>query len=304
MKAAVRAYGSRVSHATVAFEAGNAVGEGTLWDPAGERLLWVDIAARAVHAWHPGSGHHRVLELDERPTSLAPLGGGGFLLTLATGAAELCADLATPPRLRVPIGVGHPGIRVNDAKCDPAGRLWAGTMHEDGGRGEAALFRVDGWDAEPVPVLTGLALSNGLGWSPDGRTMYHVDTRAHGVDAYDFDLATGTPTGRRRLVDIDPADGDPDGLTVDAEGAIWLALWGGSAVRRYLPDGVLDRVVELPASQITNCTFGGPELRDLYVTSARAGLSRWRRVRERHAGAVFRVDAGVCGLEADAFAPA
>ena len=161
--------------------------------------------------------------------------------------------------------------RINDAKCDPAGRLWAGTIRIDN-QPAGALYRIDA-DHSVRPVLIGLSLSNGLGWSPDGSLMYLIDSLAGGLDVFDFDLGSGELSGRRRLVTVGEGEGSADGMTVDSEGFVWIAVYGGGAVRRYTPSGELVLVVELPVTQPTSCTFGGADLRDLYITSARQHLA-------------------------------
>ncbi len=151
-------------------------------------------------------------------------------------------------------------------------------------------------------MVTGVGISNGIDWSLDGTRMYYVDSLAQSIDLFDFDVRLGQIANRRLFVAIDPAAGCPDGLTVDAEGAVWLALWGGSAIHRYLPDGTLDRVLRLPVTHPTTCAFGGPDLRDLYITSAVIKLSDEERRRQPLGGAVLRHRPGVAGRPAHAFA--
>jgi sugar lactone lactonase YvrE len=190
----------------------------------------------------------------------------------------------------------RPVSRMNDGKCDRRGRFWAGTIAEVHEPGAGSLYRLDA-DHRAVQVLTGVTTSNGLDWSPDGSTMYFIDTHAHGVDAYDFDEATGEIHNRRRLIDIDPEVGLPDGMAVDAEGGLWVALYDGRAVHRYSADGVLEGRLELPVSLVTSCAFAGPELADLYITTAAD-----RHPDEPLAGAVFHCRPGVAGLSNCPFA--
>jgi sugar lactone lactonase YvrE len=190
--------------------------------------------------------------------------------------------------------------RFNDAKCDPTGRLWAGTMSMRREPASAALYRLEPGGA-PVPALNGLVIANGLDWSADGQQMYFIDSPTHRIDVLDVDLATGALANRRPFVEIDAADGLPDGLTVDAEDGIWVALFGGGAVRRYLPDGRLEAVVELP---VTNCTcpvFGGEDLDELFITTARHRLTDEQLREQPLAGAVFRARPGVRGRRATPF---
>ncbi|MFF0450014.1 SMP-30/gluconolactonase/LRE family protein [Streptomyces sp. NPDC004609] len=179
-------------------------------------------------------------------------------------------------------------MRFNDGGCDPDGRFYCGTMAYDVAPGRGSLLRLD-TDGSVTRVLTGVTISNGLAWSPDTATGR--------VDAFDYDTERGL-TARRTAVRIPDAAGLPDGLAVDAEGHLWVALWGGSAVHRYTPQGRLDAVVELPATQVTACAFGGPDLDRLYITTSRMGLDP---AAEPLAGALFRADVGVPGLPAGAY---
>jgi sugar lactone lactonase YvrE len=183
---------------------------------------------------------------------------------------------------------------MNDGKCDAAGRFWAGTMALDERGGAGALYRLDP-DGHVETMIDGVTISNGLDWSDDGRLMYFIDTPTQSVDVFDFDLASGRIANRRSFARIDPVDGAPDGLTLDAEGFVWVALWGGSRVRRYAPDGALDSIVRVPATYVTSCAFGGADLGDLYITTARIKLSEADRASQPLAGGLFRARPGVRG---------
>jgi sugar lactone lactonase YvrE len=204
-------------------------------------------------------------------------------------------------QLVCPVERDRTAHRMNDGKCDSSGRFWAGTMALDMSPGAGALYRL-GTDLQAVQMLPEVSVSNGLAWSRDDRTMYFVDSGTNGVDVFDYTPESGLIDHRRRLLDIAPGDGLPDGMAIDAEGFLWIALWDGWAVRRYTPDGTLDLVVELPTAQITSCTFGGEDLDELYITSASDGLPEWQRREQPHAGAIFRVRPGVVGLPTHKFA--
>jgi sugar lactone lactonase YvrE len=190
--------------------------------------------------------------------------------------------------------------RMNDGKCDPAGRFWAGTMNLNAKNGAGGLYRLDP-DHSVTRVLTGVTISNGLGWSPAGDRMYFIDTGLGGVDAFDFDPGTGECRNRRRLVDIPKDDGVPDGMAVDSQGYLWVALCYGSAVHRYSPTGKLDAVVRFPCSLITSCAFGGRDLSELYVTSGTLSLTQEQHQEQPHAGALFHLRPGVAGLPPNAY---
>lgn len=275
------------------------VGEGPVWDDAAGELLWVDIPVGLIHRWRPGTSTVATIAADQPVGAVALRRTGGLVAAVRDGFALVDEETGELERLR-PVEIDRAENRMNDGKCDSAGRFWAGTMSEDMRPGAGSLYRLDP-DLTVTTVLSGVSVSNGLGWSPDDRTMYYVDSLERAIDAFDFDAQRGKLSNRRRLVAIEAEDGMPDGMAVDSAGFVWVALWGGGAVRRYGPAGELDSVVRLPATQVSSCTFGGADLRDLYVTSASRGLSADDRRRQPDAGAVFRVRVDVPGVPAARF---
>jgi sugar lactone lactonase YvrE len=253
-----------------------------------------------VNRFRPGDGRATSLEVGQPVGAVALRERGGLVLAVRDGFGLLDPG-SREVKMVAPIEANLAANRMNDGKCDPAGRFWAGTMDVDDQRGRGALYRL-GTDLGVSRVLRGVTTSNGVDWSPDGQTMYYVDSGYPTIDAFDFDGSTGTPSRRRTLVALDPGDGTPDGLTVDAEGQIWLALWDGWEVRRYTPDGAPGLVVRLPVGRVTSCIFGGADLSDLYITSAWFGLSDEERAAQPHAGGVFRCRPGVSGRPARRFA--
>jgi sugar lactone lactonase YvrE len=183
---------------------------------------------------------------------------------------------------------------MNDGAVDPRGRFWAGSMSLDGEPGQGTLYRLDP-DGRATAMVAPVTTSNGPAWSPDGRFMYYVDTRTRRIDVFDFDADEGTLTGRRPFVAFAEGPGRPDGVIVDTDGGIWVALWQGAVVQRYRPDGSLDRTVPVPTPCPTKCAFGGDDLGDLYITSARAPLDTATRALDRFAGGLFRVRPGFTG---------
>ncbi|MEU3036724.1 SMP-30/gluconolactonase/LRE family protein [Streptomyces griseoaurantiacus] len=252
----------------VAVRAEAELGEGPTWDAAAGRLLWLDILRSRVHTLDPVSGHRTVRTTEQHVGAVKPRAGGGLVLNLrdGIGLVDTAGDFRWLRHEPVP------GRRGNDAAVAPDGSLWAGTMRYDEATGGGTLSRITGDGAAEV-VLDDVTVSNGTGWSPDGRLMYYIDTPTCRIDVFDHDPATGRVSGRRPLATVEDGAGYPDGLTVDADGCVWVALWDGAAVRRYTPSGELDRVVPLPVPRVTACAFGGPELTDLYITTARVGLS-------------------------------
>jgi sugar lactone lactonase YvrE len=272
------------------------LGEGPTWDAAAGTLLWVDILACEVHRLDPARGD-AVLRTPQHVGAAKPRAAGGLVVNLRDGVGRYAADgafdwLAT---------WAEEGSRGNDAAVDAGGRLWAGTMRYDEAQGGGRLYRVDP-AGEVVTVLADVTISNGIGWSPDGGLMYYVDTPTHRVDLFDVDPASGLVARRRPFVDLGRVAGSPDGLTVDADGCVWVALWAGGAVHRYTPAGTLDRVVEVPASRTTACAFGGPGLRDLFITTATAGLDAEGLAAEPLAGSVFVLPGAGQGQPGHAFA--
>jgi sugar lactone lactonase YvrE len=277
---------------------GAILGEGPVWDARVGRLVWVDILARRVYLTDVRTGATDAIETPLHVGAVAPRAAGGYVAALQDGF-WIVGD--GEPRQLARIPEANPALRFNDGKCDPAGRFWAGTMRYDEAPGGGALYRLDP-GGEVTRVLDGVSISNGLAWSGDGRVLYYVDSATHRIDAFPFDPSTGEIGERRTVVDIPPELGFPDGMTIDAEGGLWVALWRGSAIHRYL-DGRLDRVVDLSVSKPTSCAFGGDRLDELFVTSATTDLSAEEREAQPHAGAVLRIRPGVRGLPPDAFGP-
>lgn len=275
------------------------LGESPRWDAATGKLLWVDIEARAVHVFDPPAGDDRSIPLGNRVGAVAPMRTGGVLVALADRLAVLdLEDESVRTLVEIPHG---PGVRLNDGVCDPAGRLWVGSTALDFAPGAGALYRYSS-DGGLDRMLDEVTISNGLGWSTDGGTMYYIDSMAYRVDAFDYDLATGAISERRPFAVIERGAGIPDGLAVDDEGGVWVALWGRAAIRRYSPEGELERVLAVPAHNVTACCFGGGDGRSLYVTSASVDLSEEKRRELPLAGSVFVAEAGVSGPPAQPFA--
>jgi sugar lactone lactonase YvrE len=262
------------------------LGEGPVWDARRAELLWVDIDAGRVHRSSAATGRTRSFAIDPPATAVVPRAGGGFAAAVRDGFGVLDAR-STHLQGLVPVGAGDADTRMNDGACDRRGRFWAGTLSYSR-RPRGALFRWAG--GAPERMLGGLTIANGIGWSPDDRWMFLVDTATGAIDRFAFDLDSGSIARRRGFATIKPAAGRPDGLAVDADGGVWVALWGGGAVLRFTADGILDRRIELPVSQVTSCCFGDADLGTLYVTTAGRGVD------EPHAGGVFACRPGLTGL--------
>lgn len=258
------------------------LGESPVWDEDRQCLWWVDITEGKLHRFDP---EKRQDESESVGAELGAIGlrqDGGLVAAAALGFATVGESALQW------LGKVDAGRRMNDGKCDPAGRFLAGTLKDEETPGAAALYRLE--HGSITKLFGGVTISNGLDWSPSGELMYYVDTPLQRIDVFDYDVATGTPSNRRTFVDLHEVPGRPDGLTVDSEGAVWVAMArGGAAVRRFLPDGRPNRMVAMPVPNVTSVAFGGPDLDQLYVTSSRHGLGERVQAAYPLAGCVFRV---------------
>ena len=279
------------------------LGEGARWDARRDELLRVDILAGRVYRDRVdedgGLVPVRTYRLPGTVGAIAPVDGDdGWLLAAGRGFVHLTPDGSQ----RTLAEVAPVGTRMNDAACDPQGRFWAGTMADDHLAGGGALYRLDRTGRTEV-VLEGLTISNGLGWSPDGRAMYLVDSGPRVVHAFAFDADRGTISAGRVLITVAEEVGAPDGMTVDAGGDLWVAVYGGGRINHYSPDGVLREVLAVPARQSTCCAFAGPGLARLYVTTATEGWTDEQRRADPAAGLVYRLDTDATGRPAAPFRP-
>jgi len=275
--------------------------EGPVWDPNGA-LYFVDIMRGRVHRYDPATRAHRTIDLaadavtvgavalSEKNDLVLAARDGFARVNPRTGAVSKIAD----------VEADRPNQRMNDGKVDPAGRFWAGTMALDETARAGSLYRLDR-DGSVRAMLRDVTISNGLDWSPDRETMYYIDSPTRRIDMFDFDAATGAIGNRRTFVPIARQHGIPDGLTVDVDGCVWVALWRGAAVHRYTPYGILDTVVNVPTSCPTSCAFGGADLRDLFITTAAMELNERERAEEPLAGGLFVCRPGAAGRAPNRF---
>jgi len=272
---------------------GAELGEGPVWVERESALWFVDIKGQCLHRWHPDRREHRSWPAPAPPGFLAPLAGGGFIVGLQTGLHRF--DPRTGEFVQLAqVEPGLPANRLNDGCVSPEGELWFGSMHDPEIEPSGALYRLDA-AGRCVALDAGYVITNGPAFSPDGRVFYHTDTGARTV--YAFDRPQPHILARKRVfVRIEPGAGHPDGTTVDREGAVWIALWGGCGVRRYSPSGELLATVRLPCANVTKIAFGGAELRTAYVTSACKGLTGAQRAAQPLAGDLFSFEAPAPGL--------
>jgi sugar lactone lactonase YvrE len=275
------------------------LGESPVWDEAGRCLYFVDILRGHVHRIDIATRASRLCRLDRPVGAVAVTDAGDLVVAMQGGFARL--DPATGVvRPIASVDADLHDIRMNDGKCDAAGRFWAGTMALDERPRAGNLYRLDG-DGRVHTMLRGVSISNGLDWSDDGRVMYFIDSPTRSVDAFECDPSSGAIANRRTVVRIARGHGVPDGMTLDADGCLWVALWGGGAVHRYTPDGTLDTVVTVPTTYPTSCAFGGSDLQDLFVTTAAIKLSERERGEQPQAGGIFAARPGVAGRRAHRF---
>ncbi len=262
-----------MSAVTCVLEAGNHLGETPIWSVAEQALYWVNCEQPAeIHRWSPTSDKHDIWAMPKRTGGFVPKAGGGLLVALADGLYDFDpANGAVEPRVAALLP-DH--IALHECHCDRQGRFWVGSYDHhypaDRSTADGFWFRLDG--DVLTPVVDNITIANGLAFSPDGRTMYGVDTRANAVEAFDLDPANGALSNRRTFLELSREVGFCDGATVDSEGGYWLAAVGSGTLRRYLPDGSLDRIIDLPFSNPTKPAFGGPGLETLYITSTRMAI--------------------------------
>jgi sugar lactone lactonase YvrE len=268
-------------------------GEGPVWSERWGGLRWVDMLAGDVLALG-NDGAVKRTHVGRVVAALRPRSGGGAVIGVERGFAfeEPNGELTCLDELW-----GDESIRMNEGGCDPVGRFYCGSMAYDKRPGAGALYRLD-TDRSVQVILEGMTVSNGLDWSPDGGLSYYNDTETYRTDVFDYAPESGL-SNRRPFAQVDPDDGRPDGLTVDAEGGVWVAMNGGGVVRRYSPTGALEEVVSVPAAKVTACAFGGAELDQLFITTSRENLPADA---DPVAGSLCRATVGVCGQPTREFA--
>jgi sugar lactone lactonase YvrE/DNA-binding IclR family transcriptional regulator len=292
--------GGSGSGAAVAVRAEALLGEGPLWSIPEQRLYWVDILQPTLHSSDIATGTDTALPLAEMVSALAPRRRGGLIAAARSGLRLLDPTQGLGETLAIP-EADRPGNRFNDGKCDRQGRFWVGTLALDATPDAGALYRI-GADGTAAAMVSGLHVANGLGFSQDGRRFYLADSARRRIDVFVVEPESGTLSGRRVFMQWPEGQGTPNGLAVDAEGCVWVAMWDGWCVQRFDAAGVLQRRVELPVPRPTSCAFGGPDLRTLFVTSARVRLSAEQLREAPLSGSVFAIEAGVAGLPEPAFA--
>lgn len=273
------------------------LGEGPIWCANRKVLFWVDILQGHLHTCDPAAGTDSVIQVDQAIGTVVPCQAGGVMLALHHGFAHLDLETGKVKMLCDPES-DKPANRFNDGKCDPAGRFWAGTMDFDAAEEAGSLYCMD-LDGSVTRKLDKISVSNGIVWNSRCDTMYFIDTFTQLIEAFDYDNATGEISNRRTAIKTEGEQGFPDGMSIDTDDNIWVAMWGGYGVTCWDPrtGKKLDKI-ELPASQTTACAFGGENLDELYITSASTKLSPEQLKEQPHAGNLFRATPGVTGVKA------
>jgi sugar lactone lactonase YvrE len=265
------------------------LGESPVWDAKTQTLYWIDVLERRVYA-----GAKAILQLDSYIGCVAPRKDGGLVIAQRSGLWALAANMKKLSKLASPQGEPS-NNRFNDGKCDPRGRLLAGTMDHGEKEDSGALYSLSP-AGKLRRLLKHVRISNGLAWSPDGKTLYFVDTPTRQVMAFDYDLAAGRIANARVIIHFDKSFGWPDGMTSDTDGNLWIAMWGGGRVSQWKPDGTLLAQFGVAARNVTSCTFGGAGMNELFITTALVGMDAAGMRKFPQAGGVFRMETDVTGL--------
>ncbi|MDT8862442.1 SMP-30/gluconolactonase/LRE family protein [Alkalihalobacillus sp. MEB130] len=279
------------------FPAKATLGEGPHWDHDNHHLYWVDILEKKLHLFDPQQNQNHSVQFDQYIGAVVRSKSGQLLLAMENGIYQYDLQsqkltFITNPEKNLS------GNRFNDGKCDPAGRFWAGTMSLDETEGQGSLYRLDP-SGESKKILSPVTISNGLAWSPDHSFMYYIDTPTSEVKMYQYDEKSGDIRFLKTSVSIPRSSGYPDGMTIDSDGMIWVAHWGGARVTRWDPQsGIQLDEISIPAKNVTSCTFGGANLDELYITTARIGMDEEELSHYPQSGNLFRVRTKAKGIPA------
>ena len=284
--------------ATLVLDAKTMLGEGSIWQPKENRLYWIDIEGKTFHIYDPVAKEDKIFPVGARPGTVVPLQRGGALLALQNGNYKIDTKTGKLDFIINPLP-DTVNLRFNDGKCDPARRFWVGTLALDSRRRGAVLYRFDR-DKNIHLVLDSVSISNGIVWTADKKTMYYNDTPTLTIQAFDYDDKTGAISKLRVVVKIPKGIGAPDGMTIDSENNLWVALWGGGMVGKFNPlTGALIQKVKVPAPNVSSCAFGGKNLETLYITTARAWVKEDKLKEFPLSGGLFSVRPGVHGVPAE-----
>jgi sugar lactone lactonase YvrE len=284
--------------AQIVLDAKAKLGEGSIWHPKENKLYWVDIEGKSLHIYDPVTNKDKEFALGSRVGTVVPIESGGALVALQSGIHKIDTKTGKLTFISNPLP-DTVNLRFNDGKCDPAGRFWIGTLAMDSRRRGAVLWRMDK-DKSLHLMLDSVSISNGIVWTADRKTMYYNDTPTGTIQGFDYDDKTGEISNRRVVVRIARGGGSPDGMTIDADGNLWVALWGSGSVGKFDPrTGQLPQKIIVPAPNVSSCAFGGKNLETLYITTARAWVSEEKLKEFPLSGGLFAVKPGVRGVPAE-----
>jgi len=287
----------RLTDVELVIDSKSELGEGALWNYKTGELLWVDIKSKILNFYKPLTGNNKEMFTGQMIGTVVPTETEQVLVALQNGIYKLDPKTGSK-KLIVDPEEDLPDNRFNDGKCDPAGRFWAGTMSMVNEKNAGALYRLDP-DSSIHKMVDNVSISNGIVWSPDNTKMYYIDTPTKKVMRYNYNNETGNIGDPEVAVEIPNDMGSPDGMTMDEEGNVWIALWGGSAVGCWNPEtGKLMHTIGVPAKNVTSCAFGDDDLGTLYITTARTGTSEEELEMFPYAGGVFKTRPGVKGVKA------
>jgi sugar lactone lactonase YvrE len=262
------------------------LGEGPVWDAKNKTICWVDILQGEIHEYAPADKLYKSIAVNQMIGAIAICSNNRFIAALQNGFGFINRNSGAVTIIANP-EQDLPGNRFNDGKCDPAGRFWAGTMSHTDEPEKGSLYLLN-TDYTVTKKIEKISISNGMAWSSDHKTFYYIDSPTFTVTAFDYDNTSGAISNKRIIIQISPIDGSPDGMTIDNEGMLWIAHWDGWQITRWNPEtGEKILAVPLPIARVTSCAFGGDDLQDLYITSARTGLSDDQLKKQPMAGSLF-----------------
>ncbi len=275
----------------------SALGEGAIWNYKTGELIWVNITDKVLNFYNPFLDYNKELLTGQMIGTVVPAESGKLIVALENGFYQLDPETGSKLFIANP-EENKSGNRFNDGKCDPSGRFWAGTMNKEGKQDSGALYRLDP-DTAVHTMIDKVSISNGIVWSFDHQKMYYIDTPTQKVSSWDYNNETGEISNPKTAIEVPEEMGYPDGMTIDAEGNVWIALWNGSAIGCWNPEtGELIRTIDVPAKNVTSCAFGDKDLGTLYITTARQGTSEEELENYPQAGGLFKTRPGVKGVEA------
>ena len=286
--------------AVLAYEIKAELGEGAFWNHKTQRLYWIDIEGKKLHIFDPATKTNRSFDTPSRIGTVVPanateamvaLEDGIHIINIETGLLTMYAEIEND----------IPDNRMNDGKCDPAGRLWSGTMHMPQTSANGTVYMIAG-DGSYKSMIDSVTISNGIVWTKDAKTMYYIDTPTGYVRAYDYDNTTGAITNERKVIEVPEKIGYPDGMAIDNEDKLWIGLWNGNKVARYDPlTGKMMSSIDVPAHNVTACAFGGPNLDTLYITTARVDMADAELDSLPLSGSLFKAVPGITGVNSAQF---